>query len=185
MCIATWSSLRRATTRRCGDVAAIEMTIKRADLAFIGFAGEIPGDQPATQGAGAGVRPRMRHALPRAYRMTCYEVEGIEVRIGKRSTAMDGLLSSYGARDAVFLTAYNPYSRVMPAGWNQRMQLRLAEALRRRPVLAGRGSWRRWSEDHLLVFGDARPARRLARRYRQNAIVIVRHRQPARLMIIS
>jgi hypothetical protein len=98
---------------------------------------------------------------------------------------MDRLLLSHGVREGVFITAHNPFSRVMPPGWNQRMQVRLAETARGRPFLAGRGWWRRWSESHLVVFGDPRPAQKLARRFRQNGIVIVRLRQPARLLITS
>jgi hypothetical protein len=119
----------------------------------------------------------------RAYRQTCYAVEGIAVRIGRRCAAMDGLLDRWGAREAVFITAHNPFSRLRPPGWNRRMQQRLAQAVRRRLVVPAVGSWRRWSEDHLLVVGDDRLPRRLMRRFHQNAIVIVRRGQPARLLL--
>jgi hypothetical protein len=129
-----------------------------------------------------------RRAVPartlRAYRNTRYEVGDIAITIGRRATAMDSLLASYGVREGVLITAYNPFSRVMPSGWNQRMQSRLAQALRRRPILPAKGSWRRWSEAHVLTFGDIRPTRRLLGVFRQNAIVIVRVRQPARLLVI-
>jgi hypothetical protein len=108
---------------------------------------------------------------------------GIKVTIDRRSAAMDRVLSSYGVREAVFISAHNPFSRIMPPGRNHRMQTRLAQSLRRHPVLPAKGSWRRWSEVHLVVFADARLSRRLLRLYRQNAIVIVRLRQPARLVI--
>jgi hypothetical protein len=125
----------------------------------------------------------MRPALLRAYRKTCFEAAGIEVRIGRRCVLMDRLLASHGAHGAVFITAYNPFSRVMPSGWNWRMQGRLRQTLWRRQVLCGTGSWRRWSEAHLLVFGDPQPMRKLARRYRQYGIVIVHAGQPARLVL--
>jgi hypothetical protein len=124
----------------------------------------------------------MRPALLRAYRQTRYEAAGITVRVGRRSVAMDRLLLARGAPAAVFITAYNPRSRPMQAGWNRRMQAHLRRALRRRSMLAASGRWRGWCEAHLLVFADPRPMRYLARRYRQNAIVIVRLRQPAQLM---
>jgi Protein of unknown function (DUF3293) len=127
----------------------------------------------------------MRPSLLRAYGKTCYEAGGIEVRIGCRSPAMDRMLLLRGVREAVLVTAYNPYSRVMPRGWNERMQVRLAQRLRRRSTLAAEGSWRCWSEAHLLVFGDVRLARPMARLFRQNAIVIVRLGQPARLLLTS
>ena len=127
----------------------------------------------------------MRPALLKAYRATRFEVAGMEIRVGRRCPAMDRLLQSFDVREAVFITAWNPLSRVMPPGWNHRMQVRLALAARRRPALAGRGSWRGWTEAHLIVFGDARPSQSLARRFRQNGIVTVRLRQPARLVVVS
>jgi hypothetical protein len=116
-----------------------------------------------------------------AYRKTRYEAGGVEVRIGRRSPAMDSLLAAYNAREAAFITAYNPFSRIMPSGWNRRMQARLLQALRRRRSLPANGCWRHWSEAHLVVFGDVRPVCRLSRLFRQNAIVIVRRGQQAQL----
>lgn len=126
----------------------------------------------------------LRPALLRAYRRTRYEVVGVEVRIGRRSKAMDALLASHGARQATFVTAYNPLSRLHPPGWNQRMQCQFAKATRRRPVLTGVGQWRRWSEAHLVILGDWRPARGLARRFRQHGIVIVSQAKPAKLVLV-
>ncbi len=97
---------------------------------------------------------------------------------------MDRLLLAHGARAGALVTAFNPLSRVMPAGWNRRMQDGLRQTLRRRRVLPASGTLRRWTEAHLLVFGDVRPMRRLARRFRQYAIVVVRLKQPARLVVI-
>ena len=125
----------------------------------------------------------MRPALLSAYRKTCYEAAGSTIRVGRRCVGIDRLLLAHGSHVAALITAYNPFSRRMPPGWNQRMQARLLQAVRRRPVLFGTGSLGRWSEAHLLVFGDPRPVQRLARRYRQCGIVIVRLRQPTRLVI--
>jgi hypothetical protein len=119
--------------------------------------------------------------LLRAYRNTCYEAAGVQIRIGVYSAAIDRLLLTHGARAGVLITAYNPLSRLMPLPWNLRMQARLLQALRRRRILPARGFLGQWSEAHLLVFGDARPVRRLARRYRQYAVVIVCLGQPPRL----
>ena len=138
--------------------------------------------------AGREVRCGKR-ALPArmllAYRKSSYEAGGIEVHIGRRSLAMDRLLSSHGVREAAFITAYNPFSRVMPPGWNRRMQTRLVQVLRRRPILPAQGSWRGWYEAHVLVLGDARWVRRQIRLFRQNGIVIVRSGQPPRLFVAS
>jgi hypothetical protein len=127
----------------------------------------------------------LRPALLRAYRNTCYEAAGIQIRIGIYSAATDRLLLTHGARSAAFITAYNPFSRMMPLHWNQRMQAGLLRALSRRRVLLAGGSLGRWSEAHFLVFGDPRPVRRLARRYRQCAIVIVHLGQSPRIAMTA
>jgi hypothetical protein len=123
----------------------------------------------------------LRPALLRAYRRTRYEAAGITIRIGRRSLAMDRLLLTRRVRTAVFITAWNPCSRPKPPAWNRRMQARLRRAVRRRLFLPASGHWRGWCEAHLLVFADPRPVQKLARIYRQNAIVILRFRQPAQL----
>jgi Protein of unknown function (DUF3293) len=69
----------------------------------------------------------------------------------------------------------------MPRGWNQRMQRRLRQHLRRRDVLEAEGSLQRWHEPMLLVAGDPRPIGRLAAQFRQRAIVVVRRRNRAQL----
>jgi hypothetical protein len=118
-----------------------------------------------------------------AYRATSYEVAGVTLRIGRRSSAVDRLLADQRVQAAVFLSAHNPYSHRMAAGWNRRMQSRLCRSIgRRQKFLCGVGSLRHWSEDHVLVFGDPRPALRLARRFRQNGVVVLRRGQAPRLL---
>jgi Protein of unknown function (DUF3293) len=123
-------------------------------------------------------------ALLRAYRMTSYAVDGVVVRPGRRSAGFDRLLRRSRCRTATFIAADNPFSRRMPPGWNRRMQHRLRCAARRHAVLAATGSWRGWREAHLLLFGDPRPALRLARIFRQRAVVVVRLNQPAAVVLI-
>ena len=132
----------------------------------------------------------MRHpspALLRAYARTAYAAEtpaGVVVaRIGRRSAAIDAALRALGSRQGAFVTAWNPLSRAMPEGWNRRMQGRLRAAARRRRWLEGCGVGRGWSERHLLLAGDPRPTWRLALRFRQAAIVVVRIGAPARLRL--
>lgn len=127
-------------------------------------------------------RPDLPPGLLRAYRQTRYAASGVVVQIGRRSAAMDTLLVRYGVPSAVWITAWNPFSRPMPLGWNRRMQARLAERLHRLACLPGSGGFRRWREDHLLVLGPVPPVLGVARRFRQNAVVVVRRGQPARLV---
>lgn len=127
----------------------------------------------------------MHDAMRLAYRLTRYDVGGMTFRVGKRSAGIDRLLASNGHRAATFVTAFNPFSRRMPAGWNCRMQARLALASRGSRPLEGTGCWHGWCEAHYLLFGDPRPVIRLARRFRQNAVVVVRLRQAARLVWVG
>ena len=122
--------------------------------------------------------------LLRPYLRTEYEADGAVARIGRRSPGIDRLLLGIGARTGAFVTAWNPLSRRMPPGWNRRMQARLAQRVRRLPSVPGHGIGRGWSEQHLLVAGDARRIVVLARLFRQRAIVVVRPSRAARLLIL-
>jgi hypothetical protein len=136
------------------------------------------GSACAARAAGGDVPPR----LLRAYRDTVYRAEGTDVRIGRRCPGM--LLERLGARTAVFLTAWNPRSRRMPDGWNNRMQRQLRQCLRRCNVIDAQGSLRCWHEAMLLVAGDPRPLVRLAARFRQRAVVMLRGRQEVRIRLV-
>ncbi|MBX9595202.1 MAG: DUF3293 domain-containing protein [Roseomonas sp.] len=125
----------------------------------------------------------MTPRLARAFRATTYEAEGAVARIGRRSRAVDALLTRHGARRAAFVTAWNPYSRAMPFGWNDRMQDRLRQAVAGHVIGEGWGRGRAWAEHHLLVAGDPALIRVIARRFRQYAIVIVAPGRPARLLL--
>lgn len=126
----------------------------------------------------ATVSPR----LLRSYRATRYQVGPVVLRIGRRSPGMDAILAQLGARTGVLITAWNPFSRRMPIGWNQRMQQRLQQHLGRRPTLPASGTLGGWHEVHVLVAGNPRPTVRLAKLFRQTAVVAVARNQPARLV---
>lgn len=126
----------------------------------------------------------MSAKLHRAYRRSTYEAAGAVVSIGRRSRAIDALLCRLGARQGGFVGAWNPFSRRMPRGWNDRMLARLRNAARRLPQAEGSGGDRHWRERHLLLAGDPRRLAALGRRFRQAAIVIVRHGAPARLVVL-
>ena len=118
--------------------------------------------------------------LLRAYRQTRYRADGVEVRVGRRADAALG-----GARSATLVTAWNPLSRRMADGWNQRMQRNLAARLGRFRTRPAEGRLGAWHEAHLLVAGDPRAVLRLARRFRQRAVVILHKAAPARLMLLA
>ncbi len=135
--------------------------------------------------------------LARAYRNSRYSVAGLPLTIGRRSGALDGLLTGMGVRDAVLITAWNPASRRMPRPWNDRMMAALRHRLGSTPSLpatgaagtgaagsgaAGIGAAGAWAEDHLLVTGDRRRLAVLARVFRQAALVGLRRGQELRLL---
>ena len=128
------------------------------------------------------MRPRLTIAMRAAYARTAYEAAGIVTRIGRRSAALDALLLERGVRNAGFVTAWNPYSRPMPRGWNDRMLERLRQAARGHVLAEGWGRGRFWGEEHLLLAGDPRWIAAIARRFRQHALVMVAPRHPARIV---
>lgn len=123
--------------------------------------------------------------LARGWRITVYEAAGAEARLGQRSSAVDALLAAARSRHGAFIGAWNPFSRAMPRGWNDRALARLRRRARM-PFLEGTGHAARpcWAEEHLLMLGDPRRIAGLARRFRQHAILRVRLGAPSRLLVL-
>lgn len=140
----------------------------------------LPSPTPGADRAPAVAWPR----LLRAYRQTRYTADGIEIRVGRRNAAMDAWLAAHGAQTGVLITAWNPRSRRMPRGWNARMQHHLAEHIRRCACVDAEGRLRQWHEAQLLVLCPPELAERIARRFRQRGIVVLRRHHPARLIIL-
>ncbi|WP_149541243.1 DUF3293 domain-containing protein [Siccirubricoccus phaeus] len=126
----------------------------------------------------------MSARLRRAYARTTYEAAGARAWVGRRSPEVDALLGRLGGRQGGFITAWNPYSRKMPRGWNDKALARLRQAARRLPMAAGEGGLGRWKERHLFLAADPRRLAVLARRFRQAAIVTLRRGGPARLVVL-
>ena len=119
----------------------------------------------------------MRPALERAYRASAYRVDGMLLRVGRRPL--------WPGPTAVLLTSHNPHSRRRPPGWNAKMLRALDAALRHNPwreAQSGQGAWR---EIQRLVEMDARAGRVLARRFRQNAVLVLKPHQPPLLVILA
>jgi hypothetical protein len=118
--------------------------------------------------------------LERAYTGTDYLVGRMTLRIGR--PLPDRLLGK--ANCAIIITAANPESRRAPRAMNARRDARLQVILRSEaagimPTLA-RDPARRWpDEPGWLAKGlSLMHAAAIARRFRQNAIVVLRRRQP-------
>ena len=122
--------------------------------------------------------------LLQAYRATQYQAAGIQFRIARRSQALDALLRAMGTRKAVLITAHNPRSRRRPATINARHMQRLHAALGQiptRPASSGAGPWH---ETQFFAACPAAKAATLARRFRQNAIVVLRPGLAPRLLLL-
>ena len=132
--------------------------------------------------AGDATGHHARAGLEAAYRATEYRIGGAVARIGRRSAAVDAMLARWGVRQAAVLTAWNPRSARMPPGWNERMQRALLARLRRIGWVEASGTARGWSERHIAAPLPAARAAVLGRLFRQNAIVLLARRRPARLL---
>ena len=129
----------------------------------------------------AALPPKLRAA----YLRTVYRVGPTEIRIGKRGYRTDNLVHSMGVRSCVLFTAWNPMSRKMPEGWNRRMQRQLGQLTRHWHTAVGLGGDARWAEEHVLVAADPRLCLKLARRFRQRAVVELRRGQQPALVVLA
>ena len=109
-------------------------------------------------------------AVLRAYTMSRYVAGDVVARIGSPTK---GLHPNQARTSLVFLGACNPYGRKRPGGWNTRMMRRLRSILRRIRFIEATGSLGQWSEAMLMAPMDPRRAAVVARRFQQNAIVVV------------
>jgi Protein of unknown function (DUF3293) len=121
------------------------------------------------------------HPLVLAYRATDYVVfagkQEIALRVGRPERSVDRLLANAHAPTAAFVTAWNPFSRLLSGGVNRSRQAQFEAELRARGIryLHGegrstRGDWT--SEQSVLMFNVSRQAvASLGRRWGQNAIV--------------
>lgn len=129
----------------------------------------------------AGILPPTP-AVHRSYRLSTYHALGLPViRIGRRpcwhGRAPKG--------DIVLLSACNPGGRLYAPGWNRRMMHHLARHLRGLDHTLGEGRLGRWSEPLYAVHVPLARGLELARRFRQNAVVVVHGDRPARLVYLA
>jgi hypothetical protein len=130
------------------------------------------------------------HASPLldAYRRTVYTIyeQGRATRFvpDRRSVALERLLARHHVREAAYLSAFNPESKPTSRAANRRAQRRLIDLLVRRGyrVLRGVGTAKDggWKEEGVLAIGlPRRPAARIGRAFRQNAMLTCVAGRPA------
>ncbi|MBO1361169.1 DUF3293 domain-containing protein [Acetobacter sacchari] len=128
----------------------------------------------------SGVRP-ITPAILRSYRLSVYSAGGVSVRVGR--IARRNMIE--GANAAILLSACNPGGRRRPDGWNRRMMERLEEALHGMPTATGEGRLGGWSEPLFAVDAPLARGMRLARMFRQNAVVLVKMGRRTRLVFLA
>lgn len=112
----------------------------------------------------------------------------IKFRAGENSQKVNALLDEYQAAAFAFLTAYNPFSKVLPDKENEARQKKLIKILKAEnfKYLEGYGtneteSWKR--EKSLFIFNISKQkALKLAREFEQNAILYGEKDKPISLV---
>jgi len=115
--------------------------------------------------------------LAASYQVQTDRVGRIILRIGRRSAQLATLLQTTGNTCAVYITAYNPESRITPLKENQAAIASLYEQLTRQSHFIYRGKsidpsgeWP--AEESFLALGINLPvAKSIGRKFGQNAIV--------------
>jgi hypothetical protein len=136
----------------------------------------------------------MQSGLVSAYKATDYVAHGnswvVVIRIGRHSLVVDRLLARMHARNAAFITAWNPFSRELSVEANEYWDRELKRYLSARGFAfvegEGRGRTGEWPpEPSILAFGiSCTEASAIGRRYRQNAVVYVSRGRPAELVML-
>ena len=133
----------------------------------------------------------MTASLLAAYRRTSYTVEDegrvAAVQVDRPSCAVDAVLRRHGAGSGAFITAWNPGSRQCPLAVNLAAARTLERGLEAAGIAwlphAGIAADGGWVEHGVLALDIAEDrALAIARRHGQNAIVVVRTGEPARLV---
>jgi hypothetical protein len=134
----------------------------------------------AAGGAMFAATRRFRAAYLATHYLVFVPERTLIMRIGQRSAMLDRLMARRGARTAACVTAFNPGSQRRGRGANLAAHRALLAHARRRGwrhlAAEGRDPAGAWpGEASLLVFGlGPAAARQLGRRFRQNAILLIR-----------
>jgi len=129
--------------------------------------------------------------LRRAYRATSYTVEadgrGLVARLDQMSPDIDTLLAARGARQGVFIVAWNPGSERRDDAANRAAHAELVRVLAARKLAwaphVGQGD-DGWREEGCFVLDlDDGAARGLALRFGQTAVVRIARGEPATLLL--
>lgn len=117
-----------------------------------------------------------------AYKESLYQAGSVSTKINQYPK---GISAKLHQTTFVLLSAYNPGGRLKPLGWNIKRMKSLAQYLSKYKYVYGKGSLKEVSEPLLMVSIDFRKAIYLARKFRQNAIVIIRYQRKSKLVFVA
>jgi hypothetical protein len=129
--------------------------------------------------------------LIEAYKNTKYKVfePGIIIEIGVLNQDVDGLLIEYKSVEWAFITAYNPYSRVLTNDENKMRHDELKELTKSYITFEGHGvgedpAWE--PELSLFILGISKEeASLIGKKFEQNAIVYGKTNSEPELLILN
>ena len=130
------------------------------------------------------------HYLRTAYRVTGV-TPAIDIRIGEPCPPLDALLDKHATRNWAFITAWNPGSKKLDAGENQRRQATLEAEVKQDGYVFYRGAGvpdeKDWDpEESIFIMAIGKEAAvRLGRKFGQAAIVVGDRSAPAQLIFIN
>lgn len=117
-----------------------------------------------------------------AYRQSIYQAGSVVSQIGHYPK---GIPRHLNKSILVMLSAYNPGGRLKPLGWNMRMMQKLEQYLYHYEYFTGTGSLKEISEPLFMVNILVSKAILLARKFRQNAIVVIRSQRRSALVFLA
>lgn len=133
----------------------------------------------------------MNPELKDAFRQARYEVlePKFEFKIGEVSTGLNRLLEQYRRRTFAFITPFNPGSQVIPDSDNEERFQSFNKAVSKYVTFEGYGGGQAegWPlERSLLILGiSLSSAKRLGRRFGQDAIVFGFRNKPPEIVVLS
>ncbi|WP_300435966.1 DUF3293 domain-containing protein [Christiangramia sp.] len=125
-----------------------------------------------------------------AYNNTSYNVfePALSIKIGQRNPELDTFLKSMNHKKWAFITACNPFSKIVSDRENEERHHQLKEQIKEYPFFEGEGkgmdtSWK--PERSFLILGISETdAVKLGRYFEQNAIVLGSLKEHARLLLV-
>lgn len=116
------------------------------------------------------------------YIKSIYQAGTVKIRIGYYPL---NLPKRYKSKKLVMMSACNPGGRIKAKGWNKRMMQKLSLYLSGYDYRKGTGTLRNFSEPLFMVTMDPSKAIVLARKFRQNAIVVIQEQRLSRLVFLN